>query len=120
MAYHFADRVCCIVGLRGSLLRNEPKTASALTRAILEAHDWTVGKPQDAAASFAKFAPKNVTAEGIVGMLQGQTHNHRPVGSELKKELALYAGELRSIQVFKQSTDPVQFAEKVYADVFSV
>ena len=116
----FDNRVCCIVGLRGSLLRNDPKTAGALNRAILEAHDWTVAKPQDAAASFAKFAPKNVTAEDIVGMLQSQTHNHRPVGSELKKELALYAAELRAIQVFKQSTDPAQFAEKVYADVFNV
>lgn len=116
----FDNRVCCIVGLRGSLLRNDPKTAGALNWAILEAHDWTVAKPQDAAASFAKFAPKNVTAEDIVGMLQSQTHNHRPVGSELKKELALYAAELREIQVFKQSTDPAQFAEKVYADVFNV
>lgn len=116
----FDDRVCCIVGVRGSLVRNDPKIAGALNRAILEAHDWTVAKPLDAAQSFAKFAPKNVTADDIVGMLNGQTHNHRPVGADLKKELALYAGELRTIQVFKQSTDPTAFADKVYADVFAV
>ncbi|WP_342363090.1 ABC transporter substrate-binding protein [Terrarubrum flagellatum] len=116
----FEHRVCCIVGLRGSLIRNDPKIAGALTRAILEAHDWTVAKPRDSAESFSKFAPKGVTLQDIVGMLNGQTHNHRPVGADLKKELALYASELKSVQVFKQSTDSAQFAEKVYADVFAV
>ena len=61
----------------------------------------------------------NYIDRNIIGILKGQTHNHRPVGTELKRELALYAEELRSVRVFKASTDPKTFAEKVYADVFS-
>ncbi|MCU4178310.1 ABC transporter substrate-binding protein [Bosea sp. BH3] len=115
----FENRVCCIIGVRGSLVRDDPKIATALNRAVLEAHDWTVAKPEDAGHSFARFAPKHVTPEDIIGILKGQTHNHRPVGNELKRELALYAEELRAVRVFKASTDPKTFAEKVYADVFS-
>jgi len=115
----FENRVCCIVGLTGSLVREDRPTAQALTRALLEAQDWTVAKPEDAAKAFLSQAPKNKTLEDLVAVLKSQTHNHNPVGNDLKTEIALYAQELRDVQVFKQSTDPQAFAAKVYADVLS-
>lgn len=115
----FENRVCCIVGLRGSLIRDDQPTAAALTRALLEAQDWTVAKPQDAARAFLPNAPKGKTVEELVGVLQSQTHNHNPVGADLKTEIALYAQELRDVQVFKQSTDPKDFADRVFADVLT-
>lgn len=42
----YADRTCCVVAVRGSLIRNDRAAASALTRAVLEAghrvHESTV------------------------------------------------------------------------------
>ena len=35
----FADRICCLLAVRGSPLRNERVVAGALTRAVLEAGD---------------------------------------------------------------------------------
>lgn len=115
----FENRVCCIVGLRGSLIRDDQPTATALTRALLEAQDWTVAKPEDAARAFLPNAPKGKSVEDLVGVLQAQTHNHNPTGADLRQEIALYAQELRDVQVFKNSTDPNAFADKVYADVLS-
>ncbi|NGO66607.1 ABC transporter substrate-binding protein [Rhizobium daejeonense] len=115
----FENRVCCIVGLRGSLIRDDQPTAAALTRALLEAQDWTVAKPEDAARAFLPNAPKGKSVEDLVGVLQAQTHNHNPTGADLRQEIALYAQELRDVQVFKNSTDPGAFADKVYADVLS-
>jgi NitT/TauT family transport system substrate-binding protein len=115
----FENRVCCIVGLRGSLIRDDLPTAAALTRSLLEAQDWTVAKPEDAAKAFLPNAPKDKSVEDLVGVLKSQTHNHNPVGGDLKTEIALYAQELRDVQVFKHSTDPKQFADRVYADVLS-
>lgn len=115
----FENRVCCIVGLRGSLVRDDLPTATALTRALLEAQDWTVARPEDAAKAFLPNAPKGKTVEDLVGVLKSQTHNHNPVGADLKTEIALYAQELRDVQVFKNSTDPAEFAERVFADVLS-
>ncbi|PSH62209.1 ABC transporter substrate-binding protein [Phyllobacterium sophorae] len=115
----FENRVCCIVGLRGSLIRDDLPTATALTRALLEAQDWTVAKPEDAARAFLPNAPKDKSTDDLIAVLLAQTHNHNPTGTDLKKEIALYAGELRDVQVFKQSTDPDAFAEKVYANVLT-
>jgi NitT/TauT family transport system substrate-binding protein len=115
----FENRVCCIVGLRGGLVRDDPAAAKGLTRALLEAQDWTVAKPEDAAKAFLPNAPKNKSIADLVGVLRSQTHNHSPVGADLRQEIALYAQELRDVQVFKHSTDPKEFADRVYADVLS-
>lgn len=115
----FENRVCCIVGLTGSLVRDDLPTATALTRALLEAQDWTVAKPEDAAKAFLPNAPKDKTVEELVGVLLDQTHGHNPTGSDLRQEIALYAQELRDVQVFKNSTDPQEFADRVYADVLT-
>lgn len=115
----FENRVCCIVGLSGSLVRDDKPTASALTRALLEAQDLTVAKPELAAAAFLPQAPKGKTLEEMISVLKDQTHGHNPTGADLRQEIALYAQELRDVQVFKQSTDPQQFADNVYADVLT-
>ncbi|MEQ1955643.1 ABC transporter substrate-binding protein [Mesorhizobium sp. CN2-181] len=115
----FENRVCCIVGLRGSLIRDDLPTASALTRALLEAQDLTVAKPKLAAEAFLPQAPKDKTVADFVGVLKDQTHGHNPTGADLRTEIALYAQELRDVQVFKHSTDPQQFADRVYADVLT-
>lgn len=115
----FESRVCCIVGLTGSLVRDNQPVAAALTRALLEAQDLTVAKPELAAKAFLPQAPKDKTEQDMIEVLLGQTHGHNPVGSDLKQEIALYAQELRDVQVFKASTDPQAFADRVYANVLT-
>ena len=46
-------------------------------------------------------------------MLRSHTHHHHPVGGDLKQEIALYAQELKQASVFRPSTDPAQFADRV-------
>jgi NitT/TauT family transport system substrate-binding protein len=53
-------------------------------------------------------------------MVRYHTHHHHPVGEVLKRELKAYADDLKSVQVFKQSTDTAKFAERIYVDVFAV
>lgn len=38
----------------------------------------------------------------------------------LKRELKGYADDLKTVSVFKPSTDTAKFAEKIYVDLFSV
>ena len=51
---------------------------------------------------------------------QYHTHHHHPVGTVLKQELKAYADDLKSVSVFKPSTDTEKFAERIYVDVFGV
>ncbi|MET4256132.1 NitT/TauT family transport system substrate-binding protein [Bradyrhizobium sp. S3.12.5] len=116
----YRDKSCCIVGLRGSLVREEPQVARAITQALLDAAMFTSQNPSLAVKSFQPYAPKAATLADIEGMVRYHTHHHHPTGEVLKRELKAYADDLKSVQVFKQSTDTTKFAERIYVDVFSV
>ena len=52
LAGEYAHRACCILGVRGSLIR-EQRPAAAVTEALLEALDWVAADPDAAAEIFA-------------------------------------------------------------------
>ncbi|WP_441241764.1 ABC transporter substrate-binding protein [Tardiphaga sp. 768_D3_N2_1] len=116
----YKDISCCIVGVRGSLLRDDPLVARGLTQALLDAAMFVSQNPEKAAKSFQPYAPKNATVEDLLGMVKYHTHHHHPVGDALKRELKSYADDLKTVSVFKPSTDTTKFAERIYADVFRV
>jgi NitT/TauT family transport system substrate-binding protein len=115
----YKDKSCCIVGLRGSLVREEPQVARAITQALLDAAMFTAQNPDKAAASFQPYAPKNASIEDLQAMVRYHTHHHHPVGAVLKQELKAYADDLKLVSVFKPSTDTTKFAERIYVDLFS-
>ena len=114
----FADRTCCVLAIRGSLVRNELPVAAALTRSILEAADRVASDPADAAAVYSGYGGKG-SVEDLAAMYRSHTHHNHPVGTALKKQLVLYTDELKAIHVIKQSTDSAKFAERIYLDVLS-
>ncbi|WFU43225.1 ABC transporter substrate-binding protein [Bradyrhizobium sp. CB82] len=116
----YRDKSCCILGLRGSLVRDEPQVARAITQALLDAAMFSSQNPEKAAKSFQPYAPKAATLADLEGMVRYHTHHHHPVGEVLKRELKAYADDLKSVSVFKPSTDTAKFAERIYVDVFAV
>jgi NitT/TauT family transport system substrate-binding protein len=116
----YRDRACCILGLRGSLVREEPQVARAITQALLDAAMFTSQNPEKAAQSFQPYAPKSASIEDLEGMVRYHTHHHHPVGDVLKQELKAYADDLKTVSVFKPSTDTAKFAERIYVDIFTV
>ena len=114
----FSDRICCVLAIRGNLIRGEPATATALTRAVLEAGDMVARHPADAAMVYSAYGGKGPLND-LAAMLASHTHHHHPVGTALRQQILLYANELKQVNVLKQSTDPTKFAERVYVDVLS-
>jgi NitT/TauT family transport system substrate-binding protein len=113
----YRHRACCVLGVRGSLIRQDRATAAALTQALLEAQEAVVADPDGAAAVFSRYSP--VPAAALAAMLRSQTHGHHPTGSALKDEIAAYADELKLVGVMRPKTDPARFANKVFADVLT-
>ena len=116
----YRDMACCILGLRGTLVREEPQVARAITQALLDAAMFTSQNPEKAAQSFQPYAPKAASLSDLEGMVRYHTHHHHPVGEELKRELRAYADDLKTVSVFKPSTDTAKFAERIYVDIFAV
>lgn len=113
----YAQRSCCVLGVRGSLIRGDRDAATALTAALIEAQGWVAERPAEAAAIFAPYA-KASTAQ-LEAMLRSHTHHHHPVGAALRREIALYADELKLVGVMRPATNPARFSERVFADVLS-
>ena len=117
LSAEYAHRVCCILGVRGSLIKSDPATAKALTVALLEAGQWVSENPGEAATIFAPYGKASVA--DLTAMLQSHTHHHHPTGGDLRQEIVAYAEELKQVEVLRANTDPVKFADRVYADVLS-
>lgn len=112
----YAHRTCCLIGVRGSLLRENRAGAQALTLALFEAQQFTARDPQSAAEAYAAYAPK-FPVEDLKAMLVSHAHHHNPLGKDLRHQIVQYAEELKAVDVFKPKTDPVRFAERITADV---
>lgn len=117
LAGEFAHRTCCVLGIRGTLIRQEKPVAAALTQALLEAQEWVAANPDGAAQAFAPYA--KAPADKLAEMLRSHTHYHNPLAADLRAQIAAYGEELKQIAVFKQSTDIQKYAARVTADVLS-
>jgi NitT/TauT family transport system substrate-binding protein len=112
----YQTRVCCVLGVRGTLVRKDRATAQALTQALLDATEWTANHPAEAATIFAQYAPQADVAQ-LTAMLKSHTDHHHPTGDAFKKEIALYADDLKTVGVLNGSTDSNHFANRVFSDV---
>lgn len=115
----YVNSACCVLGLRGSLVRDEPEVASALSRAIVEAQAWTAAHPDESAEIFAPFVPGNVSATDVARILRSHTHDHHSTGDALRKDVALFVDELKIINVIRPNTNTDAFAEKIVANVIT-
>lgn len=116
LSAEYAHRVCCVLGVRGSLLRDDRPAAEAITRALLEAQDLTAAHPEQTAESYAPYVA-NTSSDDIVALLKTHTHGEHALGNGFRQQLVQYVEELKLISVIKPSTDSVKFAEKITADV---
>jgi NitT/TauT family transport system substrate-binding protein len=114
----YQNRVCCVLGVRGTLVRKDRATAQALTQALLDATEWSANHPGEAAAIFAEHAPQADVGQ-LTAMLRSHTDHHHPVGDAFKKEIALYADDLKTVGVLNNGTDSGRFANHVFADVLA-
>ncbi|AOR79700.1 ABC transporter substrate-binding protein [Novosphingobium resinovorum] len=111
------DRVCCVLGASGDLLRRDRASGVALAQALTTAASICSQQPEAVARAFAPYAKASV--EDLVAVLKMQTHDHHPVGRDLHREVALYAGELRDVGVMKPTTDPQSFASRTVEQLFA-
>jgi NitT/TauT family transport system substrate-binding protein len=114
----YENLACCVLGVRGSLIRDDKPTAAAITKALVEAAAWANDHPLESAEIYAPFAPKQRAAD-LAEMLKSVTSDQHPIQQNLLRQIAFYVEDLKSVGVMKPSIDPVKFANRVCADMFT-
>ena len=112
----YAHLSCCVIGARGSLIRDRPEVAAAITHAILQAHAFAAQHPDAIGQEFNSKA-LNTNPQEIASVLKMHTHGHYSVGEAFVKEIDIYAHDLKAINVLRPETDPLLFAKGITADV---
>jgi NitT/TauT family transport system substrate-binding protein len=112
----YGHKVCCVIGVRGSLVRDDRPTTAALARALIQATDYTHENPNESAKIFAKYTPQ-FKAEDLQKLYATLTYDHHPTNVDLQQELAFYADDFKRIGVLKKTTDSQRFAQAIYTNV---
>ncbi|NHN84830.1 ABC transporter substrate-binding protein [Acetobacter musti] len=117
MTGKWAHTTCCVIGVRGSLVRNEPDVARAITRAILDAGAWLACNPVEAGQIFHAYSPK-ASADDLGAMIRAQGHHHQTLTGSFRDEIATYAEALKNVGIFRPSFDTARYASRVTQDLF--
>lgn len=115
----WADRTCCVLGIRGKIIRDTPDLATSITRSIIEASQSVYRDPQHAVDLVLKYSPRTRTSniEDVLAMLKSYPYEQQPVGAEFREQVLLYAKELKRAGVLRPRTDPAKYVERITADV---
>lgn len=117
LEHEYGDRTCCVLGLSGKLVRDDPEAAAAISRAVIDAQRWTASNPDESARIFAPHIPQKVPAERVAAILRSHTHGHASTGAKLREEVVGYAQDLKKIRVLGQGLDVNKYAAVVAPDV---
>ena len=112
--YH--DKMCCVIGVGGRLVKSNRAAVSALAKALTEAYEWVHSHQEEGAKIFQKYTA-NLTVEELKTLYQQLNLHTHPVHTALRDQIEFYARDFKSIGVLKASTDPRKFADHVFADV---
>jgi len=117
------QRTCCVLALRGALVRDNRPVAAALTRAMVEAA-LLVDSDLDLAVETERFfAPTSVAGpkeiRDMLGSYPYDAHRGCPTGEEFRQQVLSFARDLKDVGILKPGTDPVRFTNRITVDVLS-
>jgi NitT/TauT family transport system substrate-binding protein len=115
------QRTCCVLALRGSLIRDNRPAAQALTRAMVEAALLVDRDLELAVRTALEFAPQSVAGPAEIREMLAtypyDAHRGCPTGEEFRQQVLSFARDLKDVGILKPSTDPVKFTSRITLDV---
>jgi NitT/TauT family transport system substrate-binding protein len=111
----YKNHYCCAIGLNGALIDESPQTAAAVTRGWLSASKWIGSNPEKTAQ--IEVDNKYVPIDVPVAAKLLSTYYWTPSVTQLQANIGQYAKEFKVTGILDKGTDPVQLAQKAFADV---
>ncbi|MDR0565364.1 MAG: ABC transporter substrate-binding protein [Azoarcus sp.] len=112
----YDDKMCCVIGVGGHLIKKNCPAAAALARSLLEAYDWSNTHRDESAKIFQKYAAK-LSVEDIKHLYKQLSLHVHPMETKLRDQIAFFARDFKELGVLKATTDPEKLANHVYYNV---
>lgn len=112
----YEDKLCCVVGVGGKLVRDRRPVAGALVKSLVDAYDWARTHQEESAKIFQKYTT-NISVDELKLLYKNLTLHHHQVGTDLRDQIAYYANDFKGLGVLKATTDVDKYADHVFAKV---
>jgi NitT/TauT family transport system substrate-binding protein len=112
------NRYCCGIALSGKLVRDRPKVAAAVARALLRGSRYAGAHTYEAALieTGGKYIPlPQPTVEKILHTLR-----FNPSATRIEEDILVTARSFKEVGLLSPHTDPAKLARKTYANVFAL
>lgn len=108
----YKDEYCCVTALSGKLVRDDPATAAAVTRASMKGARWVAAHKEEAARMMVEkgYVPGDPAL--IAKMLNNYNYIPSVDGGEKAVDLAI--SEMQAIGVLDPSTDIVALKKRAF------
>jgi NitT/TauT family transport system substrate-binding protein len=114
----YKDEYCCAVVLNGEFAKRDPKSAAAVTRALMRGARWVAENPVSAATLSVdkKYVASSVdlNAHAISAL------NYMPAVADCRKSVNQAALEMKQAGLLNPSTDPVELAARSWLELDGV
>ena len=114
----FANRFCCVAALHGALVRNDPKSAAALTRGMMNGSLYTGHHIPEVAQIEVQYKFVPIGATTVEHLLR--TYTWHPSATRLKAQIEQGARDYKLTGFLDKKTDPQALARKAYVDIFKL
>ncbi|KNF08640.1 ABC-type nitrate/sulfonate/bicarbonate transport system, periplasmic component [Gottschalkia purinilytica] len=114
----YKDEYCCLLGIRGPIVRDEPEVAEALTRAVLKAAKWVNENREETAKIMVDKQHVNGDYEYNLNLLK--SYNYKPSISGGKEAIRTSIDELKQLELFDKNIDIDKETEKIYKELKNV
>lgn len=113
----FAGRSCCFLYASQKQIDKNPGKVAAIARAYKEADQWIQKNPEEAAKiEIDKKYVATTDLKLVTSMLK--SYDYEYTTSAAKDDIKYFVKKFRTTGFLKSDTDPNEFANKVYYDVF--
>jgi NitT/TauT family transport system substrate-binding protein len=115
----YQNRVCCVIGANGHLLRTDKDTVRRVVEGVIDIHEYAANHPDQVAKYYIDtYHPPGIKLADLTALLGQLTYHHHPAGEALIEEIKLSYDDMKLIKVVRPHVNSEKLAREVSANVF--
>jgi len=114
----YKDEYCCAVVLSGDFAKRDPKSAAAVTRALMRGARWVAENP--VAAATLSVEKKYVASSADLNAHAISALNYMPAVAACRDSVGRAAVEMKQAGLLNPGTDPAELAKRAWLDLDGV